>query len=418
MPQSVIESLLKQKIGLDANSIGSSTIARAIHHRMADCGMSTMAGYLGLLQESPQEWEAFVESIIIPETWFFRERESFNFLKNYVLFEWLTNNQNRVLRILSVPCSTGEEPYSIAIALLEAGLTAANFRIDAVDISKKSLQVAQQAIYSQYSFRGTTPFFQERYFQLTETGYQLCQEVRCTVNFMQGNLADSHFLAATPSYDIVFCRNLLIYFDRATKEQTIGVLERLLTQKGLLFVGHGEAGWLLNTKFIPISQPMVFAYRKSGIPHSSIKSNHCKTVVKKHRPTDKTSLKPSIPNNKQLVSNLEKVKLLNESNEDLLETARTLADRGCFPEAIQLCNDYLRQNPSSAKAYVLLGQIQQATGQEEQATQLFKKAIYLQPDCEEALIHLALLREHQGDGTSAHLLLQRIQRLRKKKDRD
>lgn len=415
MPQSVIESLLKQKIGLDANSIGSSTIARAIYQRMADCGISTMAGYLGLLQESPQEWEAFVESIVIPETWFFRERESLTFLKNYILSEWLPNNSNRVLRILSVPCSTGEEPYSIAIALLEAGLTAANFRIDAVDISKKSLQIAQQAIYSQYSFRSTTSFFQERYFQLIETRYQLCQQVRCTVNFMQGNLADAHFLAATPTYDIVFCRNLLIYFDRATKEQTIGVLERLLTQKGLLFMGHGEAGWLLNTKFIPICQPMVFAYRKLASPHASLKSNHCKTVDKKHRPTHKTSLKPSITHNKQLVSDIGKVKLLYEPQEDSLETARTLADRGCFQEATQLCNNYLKQNPSSAKAYVLLGQIQQATGQEEQAAQLFKKAIYLQPDCEEALIHLALLREHQEDSTSATLLLQRIQRLRKKK---
>ncbi|MUG92704.1 chemotaxis protein [Scytonema sp. UIC 10036] len=415
MPQSVIESLLKQKIGLDANSIGSSTIARAIYQRMADCEISTMAGYLGLLQESPQEWEALVESIIIPETWFFRERESFNYLKNYILSEWLTNNPNRVLRILSVPCSTGEEPYSIAIALLEAGLTAANFRIDAIDISKKSLQVAQQAIYSQYSFRGTNTFFQEQYFQLTETGYQLCQQVISTVNFMQGNLADAHFLTATPAYDIVFCRNLLIYFDRATKEQTIGVLERLLTQKGLLFVGHGEAGWLLNTKFIPICQPMVFAYRKSGNPHTSLKSNHSKTVVKKHRPSYKTSLKSSITHNKQLVADVEKLKLFNQPKEDLLETARTLADRGCFQEATQQCNNYLKQNPSSAKAYVLLGQIQQATGQEEQAAQQFKKAIYLQPDCEEALIHLALLREHQGDGTSANLLLQRIQRLRKKK---
>lgn len=198
MPQSVIESLLKQKIGLDANSIGSSTIARAIYQRMADCRISTMAGYLGLLQESPQEWEAFVESVVIPETWFFRERESFNFLKDYVLSEWLANNSNRILQILSVPCSTGEEPYSIAIALLEAGLTAANFRIDAIDISKKSLQVAQQAIYSQYSFRGTSSFFQEQYFQLTETGYQLCQQVRSSVNFMQGNLADAHFLGTTP----------------------------------------------------------------------------------------------------------------------------------------------------------------------------------------------------------------------------
>ncbi|MEH2273138.1 MAG: CheR family methyltransferase [Nostoc sp.] len=118
MAQSVIEALLKSKIGLDANSIGADAIASAIYQRMADCGITDIAHYLGKLQVSSQEWEALIDTVIVPETWFFREPESFALLKHYVLSEWLPKNPQGVLRVLSVPCATGEEPYSIAIALV------------------------------------------------------------------------------------------------------------------------------------------------------------------------------------------------------------------------------------------------------------------------------------------------------------
>lgn len=411
--QSVIESLLRQKIGLEASSIGSGSIARAIHRRMGDCRILDMVEYLRLLQESTQEWEALIESVIVPETWFFREREAFFCLKHYVTSEWLPTHSNRVLRILSVPCSTGEEPYSIAIALLETGLSVINVQIDAVDISKNSLLTAQTAIYNKYSFRDNTLSFLEQYFQFTEAGHRLCQYVKSMVNFMHGNLADPNFLASTPPYDIVFCRNLLIYFDRATKERTIKVFERLLTQKGLLFVGHAEAGLLLNTEFVPVRYPRAFVYRKSVTSYPLLKSIHSKTVAKKHHPTDKTLSQNSISQTQEFIVQIDNLNPSKEPEVNLLETAKTLADRGCLDEATQLCNEHLNQNPASAEAYFLLGQLQQAMGQNEQATQFFQKAIYLQPTHQEALTHLALLREHQGDVSSATLLWQRIYRLQK-----
>ncbi|MEH2174075.1 CheR family methyltransferase [Nostoc sp.] len=423
MAQSVIEALLKSKIGLDANSIGADAIASAIYQRMADCGITDIAHYLGKLQVSTQEWEALIDSVIVPETWFFREPESFAFLKHYVLSEWLPKNPQSVLRVLSVPCATGEEPYSIAIALLEAGLNPANIHIDAVDISNKCLLKAQRAIYHQYSFRSNSQSFQERYFQPTEAGYHLCEQVKCMVNFLHGNLVDTDFLLGTPPYDIVFCRNLLIYFDSVTKVHTIRVLERLVNPQGLLFVGHAEAWLLFKTQFVSVRQDSVVVHRKSP---------RCENIRKNHHPNlqkqDFTSKNIDVLNKRQLPNknhskfaaqarlNLppQNPILPKDLKINLLETARNLANQGQLNEAAKLCNDYLNQNQVSIEAYLLLGQVQQAMAQNEQAEQSFQKAIYLQPTHEEALIHLALLREHQGKTGSANILWQRIHRLKKK----
>ncbi|MEH2062064.1 MAG: CheR family methyltransferase [Nostoc sp.] len=422
MAQSVIEALLRSKIGLDANSIGADAIASAIYQRMADCGITDITNYLGKLQASTQEWETLIDSVIVPETWFFREPESFVFLKHYVLSEWLPKNPQGVLRVLSVPCATGEEPYSIAIALLEAGLNPTNIYIDAVDISKKCLLKAQGAIYNQYSFRSNSRSFQERYFQATEAGYHLCKQVKYMVNFINGNLADRDFLADTPLYDVVFCRNLLIYFDLITKERTIQVLERLLKPEGLLFVGHAEAWLLFKTQLLSVRQHSVVAHRKSKA---------CENISKNHHPNLQrqgfTGKNIDILNRRQLPeknhSKLVTQERLNLTPQNLrspidlkvnlLETARALADQGRLNEALKLCNNYLKQNQVSTEAYLLLGQVQQAMAQNDQAAQSFQKAIYLQPTHEEALTHLALLKEHQGDMDSANLLWQRIYRLRK-----
>lgn len=423
MAQSVIEALLKSKIGLDANSIGADAIASVIYQRMADCGITDIANYLGKLQASSQEWEALIDSVIVPETWFFREPDSFAFLKHYVLSEWLPKNPQGILRVLSVPCATGEEPYSIAIALLEAGLNPANIHIDAVDISKKCLVKAQRAIYHQYSFRSNSRSFQEGYFQPSEAGYHLCEQVKCMVNFLHANLVDNDFLLGTPPYDIVFCRNLLIYFDNATKVHTIRILERLVNPQGLLFVGHAEAWLLFKTQFVSVRQDSVVAHRKSPA---------CENVRKNHHPNpqkqDFTSKNIDVLNKRQLPNkNHSKFATQGRLNlppqnptakdlkENLLETARNFANQGQLNEAAKLCNDYLNQNQVSIEAYLLLGQVQQAMAQNEQAEQSFQKAIYLQPTHEEALIHLALLREHQGNTDSANLLWQRIRRLTKDK---
>ncbi|MDY6896599.1 MAG: CheR family methyltransferase [Cyanobacteriota bacterium] len=394
MTQVSIENLLREKIGLDVNSISSGAIKRAISERMKDCGIRDAQNYLQCLEQSEQEWKALIELVIVPETWFFRERESFNYLKHYIKSEWLTTPYQDVLRVLSIPCSTGEEPYSIAIALLEAGLSATKVRIDAVDISQKNLLTAKLGIYQDYSFRGNPLSFQKSYFQRTELGYQLCHKVKSMVNFMYGNLADLNFLVGATPYDVIFCRNLLIYFDKAIKKRTIGVLERLLKKDGLLFLGYAETGLLLNTSFQRVRCYKGFTYRKPKIEAGQ----RLKTIEKYNQPVTVTK--------KTVKSSL-------NSSGNLLETVKASINQGNLHQAARLCNQYIQQNPLNIQAYILLSEVYQGMGNQEQAIESLKKAIYLQPDCLEALTHLAFLHEHRGDVESANLLWQRIQRLHK-----
>ena len=125
------EELLKQSMGLDVASVGSSTVARAVQVRASACGLDDVRTYWQFVSASPKELQALTEAVVVPETWFFRDRAAFAAMARMTLNEWLPSNPEGVLRLLSLPCSSGEEPYSIAMALLDAGFPSKRYRIDA-----------------------------------------------------------------------------------------------------------------------------------------------------------------------------------------------------------------------------------------------------------------------------------------------
>ena len=448
MIQAAIEALLRQKIGLDALTVGSNTITRAVNRRMTDCGLTDANVYLTKLQTSATELEELIETVVIPETWFFRDREPFVFLSRFVISEWLPKNPEKTLRVLSLPCSTGEEPYSIAISLLEAGLNPRNFSIDAADISKVALKKADRAVYGKNSFRDKNLDFRDRYFtELAGNLYQLNDLVRGKVNFIQGNILDSYFLVNQIPYDVIFCRNVLIYFDDAGRSQTVQLLNRLLKKTGILFLGHSESGQKLPNQFVSVRHSLAFAYRKTDIPDSQqvqIKqelTNINTTRVRESKRADSSdnariNKLPSVKSNSSTspqkyprdagnsqILTVRAILFEGFANEPAvdggksasadLDSARRLADRGQLQEAAKLCETYLSQNRTNADAYVLLGQVYQATGDRQQAEQSFQKATYLKPDHYEGLIHLALLKEERGDAVGAAMIRRRIQRIEK-----
>lgn len=406
MSLAAIESLLNQKIGLDSTTIGSLTIKRAVEHRCSACGLSDINTYFQVLQSSPQEFAELVEKIVVPETYFFRDSKSFDFLINFVRSEWAPSSSNSVLRLLSVPCSTGEEPYSMAIALIEAGLPTNRFRIDAVDISKCALDKAKRGIYGKNSFRGKEFIDKSRYFQQTQEGYEVNPSVRNTVTFRQNNILNaSAFNQAR--YDIIFCRNLLIYLVPSACTEVFNILNKLLLPQGLLFVGAAETGKVPSNYFTSIRQSFTFAYRKVEnvklqSPNSnklSTKESNIKLDITIPKPVEISSL-----NNKPDTT------AANDSNLNLKE-ARQLADEGQVETAINYCQQYINHEQTNADAYALLGTLHQAKTQNTQAEKYFQKALYLNPNCYEALINLALLKEHRGDVVGASILQQRIQKL-------
>lgn len=398
------ESLLKRAIGLDAASIGSSAVELAVRNRMAACGLADPQTYLGRLHNSASETQELVEGVVVPETWFFRHPEAFVAMVRIARDEWLQRHNEGLLRILSLPCATGEEPYSIAIALLEAGFPKDRFRIDAVDISNRALTHARRGTYKRNSFRGGDLGFRDRYFIPTPAGYQLIEAVSSHVSFQQGNLLDPGFLMGAELYDLIFCRNILIYFDSATQDRAVTVLKRWLSATGALFVGPSEGNLMLEHGFVTVKAPLAFAFRKGAAPRAadlSVPPSQPRLFVTRKVPTRQV----------RLPTRMSQEPGSRASVRPSVEQIHDIADRGHFAEAARLCEELLRDRGPSPEVLHLLGLIRDATGNHEEAKACYRKTLYLDPDHHEALAHLALLLERQGDKAGASILSSRARRL-------
>ena len=411
------EELLKRTMGLDVASVGSSTVARAVQVRASACGLKDVRTYWELVSASPNELQALTEAVVVAETWFFRDRMAFVAMARIALEDWLPTNPQGVLRLLSLPCSSGEEPYSIAMALLDAGFPSERYSIDAIDISARMLMHAERATYGKNSFRGAELGFRDRHFEATPHGHRLRDPVRQSVRFQRGNLLASDFLPGAEMYDIIFCRNLLIYFDRTTQERAIRVLQRLLTADGVLFAGPSEAGLLLGHGFFSIKVPLAFAFRKPSTVARSAASVSAHPIEEPLTCRQITSpfaaLSSSLPNPHGPGTSTEPPAIPGGGTDE----ASMLADQGRLIEAAKSCKEHLRTHGPSAPTLHLLGLISSAASNLPEAAEYFRKTLYLDPNHTQSLIHLALLLEKQGDKAAAKVLNDRVRRLGRRKEK-
>ena len=391
------ENLLKESIGLDAASIGASAVERAVLERASACGLAAPGAYWQHVGACPVELQALIEAVVVPETWFFRDREAFSTLARLVRDASLTAHADGVRRILGLPSSTGEEPYSIAMALFDAGVPADRFSIDAVDISAHAIAVAQRATYGKNSFRGRELGFRARYFAATAAGHRLADRVRGQVHFRQGNLLAPD--SSPARYDAIFCRNLLIYFDRATQDRAIVALERLLAPGGVVFVAPSETNVLLNYGFVAVKAPFAFAFRKAGAAAGERKPKIDRSGRFRVVPPPRIPVARPADVSDPIVT---------------LDEAADLANRGRFAEAVERCEQHLRRSGPSADAFHLIGLVREASGDPAEAVSCYRKALYLDPNHGEVLIHLALLLEKVGKKAEAQLLRKRTNRLQQR----
>ncbi len=428
-----IEQLLRREIGLDAASVGSTAIERTVRLRMKILGLNDPEEYLSVLESSrsrsaargrskvpgqtatdTNEWEELLESVIVAETWFFRDREPFAALVELVLREWLPQHPTETMRLLSLPCSSGEEPYSMAMALLDADISPDRFTIDAADISTRALARARRAVYGKNSFRGKDLAYRNRHFDVTPEGHALQARVRQSVQFHQANILADAFFSGKGPYDFIFCRNLLIYFDRNTQAQALAKLSRLLSppgsgKGGVLFLGPAELPLATGQGFVSANFPMAFACRLAG-------SDNTKTERRRPKVLAQSVIRPAKrePSQENLSS---KVRL-----PDLI-MVRQLADAGRLSEAVELCQAHLARQGPSAQAFYLLGLVRDAIenrspnekpgvayspGRTEfnvefsslSAEDYYRKALYLEPTHYETLLQMSLLLEKNGDPAS------------------
>ncbi|MGE0083941.1 MAG: CheR family methyltransferase [Desulfococcaceae bacterium] len=432
MPRKIISFLLEKEIGVSEEAVGPETIDKAIQKRMETCKISGIGEYLDYIHAHPGEISELAELTVIPETWFFRNEAAFDCLAEYVQI-WRKNAaEDSIFRILCIPCSTGEEVWSLAITLAEAGIPESAFHIDAVDVSRAAVERGRAGIYGQESFRKEGYAHRHIYFSTIGKRFQVRDSLRKNICFLQGNLIDKGLLGKEKPYHIVFCRNLLIYFSVSAKNIAVRNIERLLEPGGIVFLGHAEQGMFRNPGFIRLPCPRSFAWKKAEeamsaqLPEPQIFSAQKKQkqqypVQEKAKETpalQKTRTVPILPEISEKTETVQYQEAAPEpfAVQDFLEKARMLADRGKLDEAFKQCRICLEENPFSAAAHFLMGMIYHAVGNDRETEAYMDKVIYLEPGHQDALEHLYLIAQHRGDLRRAELLRQRIRRLPRKED--
>jgi chemotaxis protein methyltransferase WspC len=413
-------------MGLDAASIGAAAIERAVRERMAALPAQDPQIYWERLCASEVELQELIEAVVVPETWFFRDREAFVALRNMVHAELNTGPVERTLRVLSLPCATGEEPYSIAMALLDAGVPTSRLQIDAVDISLRVIAYAERAVYGKNSFRGTDLGFRERHFTPVGQSYHLSDAVRQPVHFRQANLFASGAFPEAHIYDFIFCRNVLIYFDRAGQKLAVRLLGRLLKPGGTLFVGPSESPLLLDLGFASAKLPLAFAFRRAPVvpaatnpPAAAVHARPSHSLsgqpLGRQRPLESRAIThPAVAAPKppqQRARTAAAMQMSQTTPESLLEEAQRLADQGKVAEAMQVCQRILTDDGPSARVFYLLGLLHDTASEPAQASAHYRKALYLDPTHREAMLHLAEALIREGATAEAQRLFDRAERI-------
>ncbi|MEM7629348.1 MAG: protein-glutamate O-methyltransferase CheR [Planctomycetota bacterium] len=242
-----------------------------LSHRLSELDMADFDQYHAFLTIGPYQADEFQEMfnrITINETSFFRNEPQLNVFEREVLPEILERNKtSRRLRIWSAACSTGEEPYTLAIMLQRSlGVRLADWRVEILgtDISEKALKVAMTGRYSSYSMRSTPELIKQRYFAEDGQHWEINADIRSMVNFELHNLRDRLAAKRHGKWDVIFCRNVLIYFDDDMKARVMTMFGEMLEKQGVLFIGHSERIRDVADHFEQMDVPQGFCYRHAG----------------------------------------------------------------------------------------------------------------------------------------------------------
>ncbi len=414
MSRLIIAERLKDAMGLHAPTVGMMTISSAIDSRMRACTIENDAHYLAHLMSTPNEMKELIEEVLIPETWFFRENQPYEYVLKY-----FKEAPNKKINILSIPCSTGEEPYSIAMMLMDNHISVDLFNIDAVDIGEKNIAKAKKGQYRKNSFRAEDLSFMDKYFHEENNLFNLAGFVKNKVTFHCNNVLSESFDLGVSHYDIIFCRNLLIYFDTDTQLKMFSTLDRMLKPEGILIIGHAETIQNSNGLFVPAINSKSYVYVKKdnldkSLPHIQKTRRTMSTNIPNKKSKEQPRAKPFSSSIKNEINPQNKSSNTKRVSNENLDLAFKLADEGKLDDALNICNEFIDSHVESSKAYYLSGVIHDTKGDQDKANRLLHKAIYLDPNNVEALVHLSLLAEQRGEINEANRYKERAQRVQKR----
>jgi chemotaxis protein methyltransferase CheR len=385
-----------------------------VRKRLRATGLLDSSAYLTLLDDpisGPAEWGKLEAEITIGETFFFRYAEQFAALRETILPEIIARKAStRRLRIWSAGCSTGAEPYSLAILaneILGEGLRAWRVSILGTDINDSVLNAARQARFGKWALRSMPDAQRDRYFVNTgKEQWEVRREFRSLVRFERHNLLsllDGTSPLEITDFDLILCRNVLIYFHPDTVVQIVGALRDRLDDDGWMLLGHAEPSPVFSTMMQTLNLPGTVAYRRGtgDAPLPMPAPLQPKTTLQDWKP-----LLPE-PGPAAPVQSLTRPRLAKAARKsaslpapqatgDLLGDIRARANAGDFAAAADLCGKALVTEPLNAALHFYQGLILRALGRSEEAEKSFLKSLYLDKNFAMAHYHLGLLLLAEG----------------------
>lgn len=256
-----IRRFLRRRTGIAISKTQPELVYTRLAQRLYDHGLRSFSEYVDLLHREPEESEPFVNSLTTNHTAFFRENDHFDVLRRFI-----AQRRSGTLRIWSAGCSSGEEPFSIAMTVAEAARTRpVGATILATDVDTRILSAAREGLYSERSLERVDPALVARYFTAESRGaHRVRPELQRLVTFRHHNLLDETWDGA--EYDVIFCRNVMLYFKQETKVRILERLRDRLRPDGLLFTGYAEILRYAQALFYPVGHAV---YRRAGEKESA-----------------------------------------------------------------------------------------------------------------------------------------------------
>ena len=241
-------ALIYAESGITFTPTNRSILESRLKERLREKNIASVATYLDKIKSDKEELKGFLDSITTNLTRFFRNQAHFDALEKHVIPE-LTNKIKKIpgtIKIWSAGCSTGEEPYTIAMLLNEILPKSWNYEITASDISLKCLMTAKEGFYAESRIVGIPDNYLAKYFDKVDGGYKIHSDIHAKIKFDYHNLKND---SGQRNFDIVFCRNVIIYFDEVAQTAVINRFWDAMAAKSFLFIGHSESLFGMSTKF-------------------------------------------------------------------------------------------------------------------------------------------------------------------------
>ena len=418
-----LSELLDAQIGLHFPRQRWSDLERGIRSALRDFGFKDEESCMQWLVSAPltkSQIEILASHLTVGETYFFRDKKSFDILADQIFSDLIRSRRNaeKHLRIWSAGCATGEEPYSIAILLSKMlpDLTDWNITILATDINPRFLRKASEGIYSEWSFRDTPPWVKERYFKKVKQGsLELLPSIRKLVKFSYLNLMEDTYPSLTNNtnaMDVIFCRNVLMYFDQERQRKVIQNLSRCLVDGGWLFVSPSETSHILFSEFRTVRFDGVTCYSKESGKTRAAESCMGQSITF-HPAIEKAAYAVQPPfeyipgPGPEITVPLEICIQKPEQEVNPYEAALELYKQGCYGEAVDTVRCMIAKNKTDLKAIALLARAYANQGKLSEAMEWSEKAIAEDKMNPGSYYLLAVIQQERGHAEEAVQSLRR-----------